>query len=227
MHLEETLLPWNSKDKKCCLYKMPYIAAPIWILHDVIAKFYALRATSYRCTYKSQNFFWFMSDAFLKRHVLSYQDSYVKFLWGDLQVKVVPERTTYHVTWGVPRRVPSSVSTSRLCSDSSSWEKSLWNPEKQEDRKKGTLSNQPRLMHVTPTALLGSWVLQPIEGMTSSEVALCPLLPWYCVKLSRNVWFRDYQHVFYLEKVILCCLFETPYRAAPTKVVPGQLMHLE
>ncbi len=24
-----------------------------------------------------------------------------------------------------------------------------------------------------------------------SEVALCPLLPWYCVKLSRNVWFRD------------------------------------
>jgi hypothetical protein len=29
------------------------------------------------------------------------------------------------------------------------------------------LSNQPQLMHVTPTALLGSWVLQPIEGMTS------------------------------------------------------------
>ncbi len=25
-----------------------------------------------------------------------------------------------------------------------------------------------------------------------SEVALCPLLPWYCVKLSRNVWFRDF-----------------------------------
>jgi hypothetical protein len=29
------------------------------------------------------------------------------------------------------------------------------------------LSNQPQLMHVTPTVLLGSWVLQPIEGMTS------------------------------------------------------------
>jgi hypothetical protein len=28
------------------------------------------------------------------------------------------------------------------------------------------LSNQPRLTCVTPTALLGSWVLQPIEGMT-------------------------------------------------------------
>ncbi len=35
-----------------------------------------------------------------------------------------------------------------------------------------------------------------------SEVALCPLLPWYCVKLSWNVWFRDYQHIFYLVKVI-------------------------
>jgi hypothetical protein len=30
---------------------------------------------------------------------------------------------------------------------------------------KGMLSNQPQLTHVTPTALLGSWVLQPIKGM--------------------------------------------------------------
>ena len=29
------------------------------------------------------------------------------------------------------------------------------------------LSNQPQLTCVTPTALLGSWVLQPIEGVTS------------------------------------------------------------
>ncbi len=29
------------------------------------------------------------------------------------------------------------------------------------------LSNHPQLMHVTPTVLLGSWVLQSIEGMTS------------------------------------------------------------
>jgi hypothetical protein len=39
-------------------------------------------------------FFWFTSDAFLKRHVLSFQDSYVKFLQGDLRAKVVPEGTT-------------------------------------------------------------------------------------------------------------------------------------
>jgi hypothetical protein len=29
------------------------------------------------------------------------------------------------------------------------------------------LSNQPRLMRITPTVLLGSWVLQPIKDMTS------------------------------------------------------------
>jgi hypothetical protein len=46
-----------------------------------------------------------------------------------------------------------------------SLEKSLRNPEEQEDRKKGTLSNQPLLTRVTPSALLGSWVPQPIEGM--------------------------------------------------------------
>jgi hypothetical protein len=46
--------------------------------------------------------------------------------------------------------------------------KLLRNPEDQDDRKKGTLSNQPRLTRVTPTALLGSsWVLQLTEGMTS------------------------------------------------------------
>jgi hypothetical protein len=53
----ETLLPWNSKEKKRCLYETPDIAAPIQVLGDVIAKFYALRATSYRRTYKSQNIF--------------------------------------------------------------------------------------------------------------------------------------------------------------------------
>ncbi len=41
------------------------------------------------------------------------------------------------------------------------------NPEDQDGRKKGTLSSQPWLTCVTPTALLGSWVLQPIKDMTS------------------------------------------------------------
>ncbi len=56
-HPWETLLLWNSKEKKCCLYKTPYVAAPIQVLGDVIAKSYALCATSYRRTYKSKNSF--------------------------------------------------------------------------------------------------------------------------------------------------------------------------
>ncbi len=43
--------------------------------------------------------------------------------------------------------------------------KSLRNPEDQDNRKKGTLSNQPQLARVTPTALLGSRVIQPIENV--------------------------------------------------------------
>jgi hypothetical protein len=45
--------------------------------------------------------------------------------------------------------------------------KLLRNPEDQDDQKKGMLSDQPQLTCVTPTALLGSWVLQRIKGMTS------------------------------------------------------------
>ncbi len=44
-------------------------------------------------------------------------------------------------------------------------QKCLRNPEDQDDRKKRTLSSQPQLTRVTPTALLGSWVLLPIKGM--------------------------------------------------------------
>ncbi len=43
----------------------------------------------------------------------------------------------------------------------------LKNPKNQDDHKKGTLSNQPQLTHVTPTMLLGSWERQPIEDMMS------------------------------------------------------------
>jgi hypothetical protein len=43
----------------------------------------------------------------------------------------------------------------------------LKNPKDQDGHKKGTLSNQPQLTRITPTVLLGSWVLQPIEDMTS------------------------------------------------------------
>ncbi len=44
--------------------------------------------------------------------------------------------------------------------------RTLKNPKDQDGRKKGLLSNQLQLTRVTPTALLGSWVLQPIKDMT-------------------------------------------------------------
>ncbi len=43
----------------------------------------------------------------------------------------------------------------------------LRNPEDQDGHEKGALSNQPQIMRITPTPLLGNWVLQPIEDMTS------------------------------------------------------------
>ncbi len=51
----------------------------------------------------------------------------------------------------------------------------------------------------------------------ASEVALCPLLPWYCVKSSWNVWFRDYQHVFYLESLPCGILAITPDSIFPVE----------
>jgi hypothetical protein len=45
--------------------------------------------------------------------------------------------------------------------------KSLRNPEDQDDGEKRTLCDQPRLTRITPTALLGSWVLQPIKDVMS------------------------------------------------------------
>jgi hypothetical protein len=43
----------------------------------------------------------------------------------------------------------------------------LNNPKDQADREKGMLSSHPRLMCVTPTVLLGSWVQHSLEDMTS------------------------------------------------------------
>ncbi len=162
MHLGEALPPWNSKDKKCCLYKTLYVAAPVRVLGDVIAKATPNKQIPLDAPTRSREFSWFTSDKFLKRPVSSYRDSYVKFLWGDLRAKVVPERNTYRA-WGGLRQIPSSILSRILCSDVASWAQPSKTP------KIKTLRDQPQLTHVTPTNLLGSWVLQPIEDMTSLE----------------------------------------------------------
>ncbi len=66
-----------------------------------------------------------------------------------------------------PAKSTSSVFASRLRSDSSSWERASGTQKNKLTTRKGTLSNQPGLRRVTPTALLVSWVLQLIKGVMS------------------------------------------------------------
>ncbi len=66
------------------------------------------------------------------------------------------------------RMSTSSVSTGRLRSDSSSEAEASGSQKNKLTTRKGTWSNQPQLTHVTPIALLCSWVLQPIEVWRSS-----------------------------------------------------------
>jgi hypothetical protein len=51
-------------------------------------------------------FFWFTSDAFRKRPVSSYQDSYINFYKEIYERRWYRKRTTYCVSGGVTRRVP-------------------------------------------------------------------------------------------------------------------------
>ncbi len=122
--------------KKCCLYKMPYVAAPIGVPRWHHHKFYALRATSYRRTYKSQNSF-----------------------FGSRVMRFVRDPSC-HIetpTWIFMRRSTSKGGTrnglliafleesrkeylKRLCKQTPLWlvvmSRSLRNPEEQDDRKK-------------------------------------------------------------------------------------------
>ncbi len=45
--------------------------------------------------------------------------------------------------------------------------KQLRKPKEQDDHEEGTLSDQPQLTCITPTALWGKWLQQPIEDMMS------------------------------------------------------------
>ncbi len=167
MHLGDTLLLWKSKDKKCCLYKTPSVAASVRVLGDVIAKFSILRMTNFGGTYKNQKFFlvheWQVSQEtclVISRllRTFSTRRSTSKSCTGkDYLLRYLrnPMKSTFKclfkhtLLW----RVVMS--------------KHLRNPEDQDDCKKGMLSNQPWLTRATPTALLGSWVLQPIKYVTS------------------------------------------------------------
>jgi hypothetical protein len=129
MHLGETLLTWNSKDKKCCLYKTPYIAAPIWIWGNVIAKI--LRPTcNFLQTHLQEPEFVFGSQVTSvwrdpSYHIKTSMRNFYKEIYEQKWYQKGLLIALLEELW----RVPSSVSTCRLRSDLSSWEKSLRNLE--------------------------------------------------------------------------------------------------
>ncbi len=155
LHLGVPLPPWNSKDKKCCLYETPCAAAPVRVLGDLIAKTTAYKLIPLDAPTRTRIFSWFTSDVFLWRPVSSYQDSYVHFLWEVLRAKVVTERTTY-CAWGVPWWVPLSVSSRILFSDMASWartsrsQSSRW-PQERDAEQSGPTN--ARHTHCTPRQL--------------------------------------------------------------------------
>ncbi len=117
--------------------------------------------------------FWFTSDVVLKETRLSQWDSYVSF-YMDMDVYVqrwYRKRTTYCVSGGVTWEY-----LKRLTKQTPFWlivrNRSLRNPQEQVDRKIRDLSNQPRLMRVTPIALPCTWVLEPIKVWRSLRLTL-------------------------------------------------------
>ncbi len=119
-----------------CLRDSPWSSTHEGVPRWRHCKFYALRTTSYRRTYKSQKFFfWFMSDAFWKRPILSYQDSYVNFYKEIYEQRWYRKWTTYRVSGGITQEY-----LKRLYKQTPLWlvirSRSLRIPEEQDDRKK-------------------------------------------------------------------------------------------
>ncbi len=95
--------------KKSCLYKTPYVPAPIRVPRWCHCEFYALHVTSYRHTYKSQKFSFLVHEwCVLEETHLIISRLLCKFLRGDLQAKVVPETDYLLRFWRSPTRVPQA-----------------------------------------------------------------------------------------------------------------------
>ncbi len=127
MRLGETLPQWNSKEKKCCLYETPYVAAPMRVLGDVIAKAMPYKQIPLDAPTRTRKFSWFTSDKF-SRDPSCHIETPASNFYKEIYEKVVPERTTY-CAWEVPWWVPSSILPRILCSDLASWAKTLRTPE--------------------------------------------------------------------------------------------------
>jgi hypothetical protein len=175
----ETLPQGNSKAKKCCLYQTLYVAAPQEYKVTSSQELHPMR-NFLRVYIQEPDFFWFTID---------FHDF---FFWRDLScqlqtpmysVKESSERGTRN-NYFTRLRSPAKRTFKCLIQDTPLWggvvSTNLKKPKDQDDHKKGTLSNQPQLMHVTPTALLGSWEQQPIKDMTSlrTDFETCLRVCW-------------------------------------------------
>jgi hypothetical protein len=111
----------------------------------------------------SQDFFWFTSYAFLKRPVLFKYWLLRPFFYKEATSKSSTEKGLLYALEEFCKEHFKCLSL-----DTPLWydvmSTSLKNPE---EREKGTLSDQPQLMRVTPTALLSHWEWQSLEDMTS------------------------------------------------------------
>ncbi len=129
-------LKQETQWQRCCLYETPYIAAPNREQGDVITRTLPYARLPSDAPTRTR-FFWFTSNAFLKRPIPLKNWLLGPFSTRKPHAKAYRKRTT-------------------LCSQSSTIKGLLYahDPEK---REKGALSDQPRLSRTTSTALLCRW----------------------------------------------------------------------
>ncbi len=133
----------------------------IWWHHR---KSYALQANSFRRTYKNQK-------CFLVHKWQVCQETHLVIL--RLLSKISTRRSTSKSGTGkdylLHLRRSATSTFKHLVKDSPLWRgvmsTTLRNPKDQDGCKKEMLSDRPQLSHITPTAFLGSWVIQLIKDM--------------------------------------------------------------
>jgi hypothetical protein len=126
---------------KCCLYKMPYLAAPIQVVGDVIANSMPtcdfLQMHQWEPDFFGSQVTRFVRDMFLhfKTPTWNFYEEIYKWRWYQMDYLSHYLRSPAKSTSSIAKST-SSISESRFCSDLLSWEKSLRNQEEQDDCKK-------------------------------------------------------------------------------------------
>ncbi len=120
-------LQQETQQPKCCLYKTPCVAAPIRETSDIIARTLPYAWLPTDAPTRTRISFWFTSNVFLKETCL---------------VKLMAPTSLFYV---------------EATCKSSNEKGLLYAPENPEEHKKGMLSDQPQLLHITSTALLSHW----------------------------------------------------------------------